>query len=636
MDTCKINRKFHLKAVGIIFIVLLSVYMITDYAAADGVDVWAVGDCYKINPVTGQDFNPFVPADIAKKNYLWDSGKKTVALSGAKNEYVAFQIIVDAKGRDLKDVTVVFSDISGPSVIPTKNIKLFKAHYTNVWKPSAWPLPSTGPGEYPDALIPFDVKEYGAPFSIAKNRNQAVWVDLYIPKDISAGDYKGTFTVYSGDKVLDSIDLSLSVWDFALPDENHLICWANYYAIRYAYGLSDGDPRYFDIEKSIWKLCHEHRLDALSRSAQQRPKTGYTRDGKFIMNAQSYIDWVRPYLDGSLFKDKLPPNIFLLPMSGGTEPRWPRRGPAPYLDDGFIMACKEFAGYFRENGWDLSNSYVYLSDEPDADKLDLIVQDAKLVHDADKDLKTMVALFKVFNEDALNKLSGSVDFWLIDASYYKSDLLLPRKKMGEKIGFYQQSEPWCGNESLDSDGLSFVTWPWIAWKYGCDCIYLYSMTEWGGLEKGHTVWDYSRNKSWSNSQGVLIYPGNRIGIDSIVGSIRLKQIRRGMQDYEYMYLAKEKGKDSDKIVDSILDKALDETKRPGGSYGEWSRDPEDWNSARHNLARLIMGQEPMSMKTIKIPPQNATNPQVVTKPKSGGINGAWGRVSKAYKALKGE
>ena len=60
---------------------------------SSGITVWAIGDCHKIDPVTGRDFNPFVPKDIAKKNYLWDSRTSTVTLFGAKNEFVSFLII---------------------------------------------------------------------------------------------------------------------------------------------------------------------------------------------------------------------------------------------------------------------------------------------------------------------------------------------------------------------------------------------------------------------------------------------------------------------------------------------------------------------------------------------------------------
>ena len=488
---------------------------------SSGITVWAIGDCHKIDPVTGRDFNPFVPKDIAKKNYLWDSRTSTVTLFGAKNEYVSFQIIIEARNEDLNIVNVELSDLTGPAIIAKENVKLFKEHYTHVWNKSDWPLPSTGPGEYPDALIPFEIPNFGAPLSIPRARNQAVWVDLYIPKDIKSGEYTGSFNVSVEGKTVKSVRIALNVWDFALPDENHLIFWSNYGydMIMRDYNVQPADPKYIAIEQSIWKISHDHRLNALMRHAQIRPEIIFDNYGALTIDFQSYADRLKGYLSGKIFKDNIPPDIFLLPLSGGTEYRWPPKGPSNDPDYAFTSACKDYAAYFYEMGWGglLDRSYIYLSDETDAEGLSKIAYDAKLIHNADNRLKTMVALYKIFNAETVGRLSGSVDMWLVDASKYDSKLLLPRKKLGERIGFYQQSEPWCGNENLDSDGLGFVTWPWIAWKYGVDCVYIYHMNIWGGLEPGHSIWEYPHNQGWSNSQGVLIYPGSYIGITDFVG-----------------------------------------------------------------------------------------------------------------------
>lgn len=108
-------------------------------------------------------------------------------------------------------------------------------------------------------------------------------------------------------------------------------------------------------------------------------------------------------------------------------------------------------------------------------------------------------------------------------------------------------------------------------------------------DKG-TIWENPANEGWSNSQGVLIYPGKHINSLEAVGSIRLNQLRRGLQDYEYIYLAKQNGKDPSAIVDTMIPHALTETRRGGGSPGEWPHDPADWYWARRQLANLIMSK----------------------------------------------
>ena len=68
----------------------------------------------------------------------------------------------------------------------------------------------------------------------------------------------------------------------------------------------------------------------------------------------------------------------------------------------------------------------------------------------------------------------------------------------------------------------------------------------------------------------------------------MKQIRRGMQDYEYFWLAKAAGADPSPVVNAIIRRALDKTNRGWGSPGDWERDPARWLEARKKLAALIL------------------------------------------------
>ena len=48
-----------------------------------------------------------------------------------------------------------------------------------------------------------------------------------------------------------------------------------------------------------------------------------------------------------------------------------------------------------------------------------------------------------------------------------------------------------------------------------------------------------------NGEGMLFYPGEDAGIDGPIASIRLKNLRDGMEDYEYFtLLEKAKGKEA--------------------------------------------------------------------------------------------
>jgi hypothetical protein len=126
----------------------------------------------------------------------------------------AARIPIMVQDAPLSGVDVKVSDLTGPARLPKESVELFKEWYLNVTRRSAQDY-SLGTGWYPDALIPCThwtgklfPKSYILPFAVPDllnnigpdQRNQAVWVDIYIPKDrklAPAGTYESTITVSS-------------------------------------------------------------------------------------------------------------------------------------------------------------------------------------------------------------------------------------------------------------------------------------------------------------------------------------------------------------------------------------------------------------------------------------------------------
>ena len=97
---------------------------------------------------------------------------------------------------------------------------------------------------------------------------------------------------------------------------------------------------------------------------------------------------------------------------------------------------------------------------------------------------------------------------------------------------------------------------------------------------------------------MLIYPGRdpvlrALDTWEVIPSIRLKQVRRGMQDYEYFWMLKDMGQGelADALVNGVVCRALMDswvegefTSKP---WGDWSRDPADWDGAVRRAAEAI-------------------------------------------------
>ena len=140
--------------------------------------LWAVPGELRIDPLTGKPMNPDVRGrEWPKQNSVWSGNVRTVRLAGARNEWLGFQLIVEAAGDNLKYVQVRVSELTGPGgqKIPANNYRLYRVWYTEVTEPSrmlqgfnAMGLPSLGTGWYGSALIPLRIRRWGAPFAVPR------------------------------------------------------------------------------------------------------------------------------------------------------------------------------------------------------------------------------------------------------------------------------------------------------------------------------------------------------------------------------------------------------------------------------------------------------------------------------------
>lgn len=144
------------------------------------------------------------------------------------------------------------------------------------------------------------------------------------------------------------------------------------------------------------------------------------------------------------------------------------------------------------------------------------------------------------------------------------------------------------------------SWPWIAWRYGVDGIFLWVGNFWND--------DPYRNPvNWTAAllgNGVLFYPGAMLptigfpAIEGPVSSFRMKALRRGLFDYEYFRLLRDAGGDADALVSNVVRSALNEEgwtphwRHPRwGQHGDWDHDPARWDAARQEAARQILERQ---------------------------------------------
>lgn len=494
------------------------------------------------------------------------------SIKAARNEAEAFQIIVHAGDAGLKAVNASVTDLKGEGgVLSSRNIALFREHYVQVSVPS--PKAKEPPGFIPDALIPFPEpgakppatppRYPAAPFAVAPNSNQPLWVEVWVPKDAAPGDYAGTVTVTAeGEKPVD-VPVRLTVWDFVLPEIPTLRTNFGGLGKRLLMGhggFKPDTPPYRDLERRYAASMAAHRLSP--------PIPPYLRppvkpDGS-ISPQETHAalkDWIeKNHVTG------IPLNLI------GADPAGKDR-------DRNVKFLQSSWAYLKENGWE-KYAYVYVLDEPGTkEAYEEVRRRAKMIHEAQPGLKVLCTEQPTPEDPAWGTLVGCVDIWVPLWSLFDEKSVAERQKAGQEVWSYTtfcqgkkgEDNPYW---ELDFPLLNYRIPAWTTRRYGLTGLLYWTVVYWP--ETDPWVNPLSLKQQY-NDEGVLYYPGAEAGIDGPVASLRLKALRDGLEDYEYLVLAGEAG--------AVKAKALAE------SWTKWETDPSKLLAAREELAKIIVGKK---------------------------------------------
>ncbi|MBK6849384.1 MAG: DUF4091 domain-containing protein [Proteobacteria bacterium] len=171
---------------------------------------------------------------------------------------------------------------------------------------------------------------------------------------------------------------------------------------------------------------------------------------------------------------------------------------------------------------------------------------------------------------------------------------------GREQWIYNGVRPFSGSFVVDDVAISPRVNAWIQYKYGIQRWFYWESTYYNDAQGGRgpiDVWREPINFSNGdgdrlNGDGLLFYPGRDLlfpaqdrGFDAPLPSLRLKNWRRGLQDVEYLVLARRAGHGAavDRLLQTLIPRALaDET--ADGAPVAWPEDGERWLQARRLLA----------------------------------------------------
>jgi len=549
----------------------------------NAVTVWAYPDDEKINPVNGnlwhmdqRIYSGPVAGDHRGHNRVWDGAHRTIRLRAAANEVVAFQIVIESGGETLRGLNLQVTGDLGAVV------NLFRECYTPI--AGHWYADPLLPFEAPGA-VPFDLPDPARP--IKGQTNQAVWIDVYVPPDARPGQREGEVVVTAQGRAETRLRLLLEVLPFALPSQVHVDCDLNTYGnfLSRVAGSDDlAGPACRAAELRYLQLAHDHRatLSITPYLQSGRVHPGFAPplvgEGSGIRIAE-WREWdahFASYFDGSAFDQcLLPPR----PVSHSYLPfnlDWPSRfeyyGTDRYREENRAIA-QQFVAHAKEKGWRHTEFQLYYNEKPSfgffpfemdeprtQQDLDALASMSDILRPAIADCAPCRFVFRVDITDYdwlepqlgdkidLFNVSSGIDLtyapwhraWRQTSGWYNVPALQRRQGKGARAWFYG------GAGRIDFGLLINRRFAHRAWRWRTDgfCFWCADWWDsddpWTNGEVGHRGFDF------------LYYPGNTVGIPGPLPSLRLKALRRGLQDYEYLWLLSQKFEGDRLAADALL------------------------------------------------------------------------------------
>jgi hypothetical protein len=505
------------------------------------------------------------------RNNAWDG--TTIKLSGARNETVSFNLVLEAAQARAPQVAVFFNTLTGPNGAKIQTVKqatgndifsyvgrpieLFYMRYLPIrgmsffgWylgneqgfpprmratSGQNWTSRPDHDKNYPDILVPLELVPT---FEIAAGQNQSVWADIYIPKGTPAGAYRGTLAVTENGAVTHSVPVSLTVQPFALPDAPAIKQFTNLDPTelmwRYFTGAggyvgwgTDQGKQVKTLADTYYQFFHRHGIDLIAGETEC-PSAGTQ---PCAMNLPRYTGDLYTAAHGYEGRGA---GVGTSLYSIGTYGTWNRAGTTTAAQSQALADAWE--SWFEKN---LPNTtrFIYLQDEPTSSDWPKVENWAKWMGQSAGPGKDLLTLSTVSRSTALLHIPdlkiALENSWIGDcgALGYGCDVQavttnelaqyqdLPNRHVWE----YNLNSPGVGTANTEDNGVAMRTVAWVQYKMNVERWFYWfanlnsqdidlfaQACTWNCTSNMDPAFGLFSQNGSTNGNGLLVYPGTDV------------------------------------------------------------------------------------------------------------------------------
>jgi hypothetical protein len=212
-----------------------------------------------------------------------------------------------------------------------------------------------------------------------------------------------------------------------------------------------------------------------------------------------------------------------------------------------------------------------------------------------------------YSEEAMAFVAKSITSWASHTINYDVGTMKKYQQMGIKDWLYgpmlyeSKVNSWVGSSTFTDLPLvneraiswacfKYDTYSWISWGAGVGGKYgWYDPETWKDQYKVGADSDSGYTYKKINGSALLVYSGGIVpNVSGACPSIRLKNMRNGVQEYEYMRLLKQLDK-NDARVKSLVDEIIYEPfgSKSIGKLDVWNFDALKWDRVREMIGEMI-------------------------------------------------
>ena len=452
-------------------ITLLGAAMLSPHAlaqsAAPVAAVWAVNDGEKVarddlaNPNKGG-------------NSAWDG--MHIRLFGARNEVLAFQVIVESGDNGIQQLSLslpALTSTSGlssiayqapaddPSQYAGRPIQLFSENYMYIPGPSSatWIYVAGSPsapagivGWKPVQLVPENalVGRGGFPLTVAPRQNQGFWIEVYTGKDLPAGMYEGTVQV-SADGTVTGVPIELELLDFMLPDQN---------SINAMFYYESSQPELYqglNLDDAYHRFAHRNRVEFVNAYDPPAARAAQGRfDGSAFTAATGY--------EGP---GEATGNIILPATFYGPGTAFDTQASAWSTSDEWMTFLAAFLPQ--------AITFVYLPDEPSASQYPYILSISSNIK-SDPGIGKNLPLF--VTTQWVQQLDSAIDIWCAAPSEYVISTAIAQRAKGHRYWTYNGGRPFAPAIVIDSPATDPRAMIWACFKHGIETYFYWHTDQW--------------------------------------------------------------------------------------------------------------------------------------------------------------